>query len=246
MSEVVSSSSSSSNAVEANRQNFNIDWRSKKPIFDEQMGYFYMKEEMADVEFVFKRQNKITVCQLLILSIFFLILHFQKIPAHSFALAVASEVFQKELTYGSENETTEKSSKDLQVRFQKFIIFVGIYFVKTAWIHLKGRTFVKKIHDFEKKPEHFCSLHFYFLNSSFSRARSRQQFQMRSEVRPCEGHISQKYLLFTHGTGAQAQAYLQFAPVFLVPVPFEKCSVSACNIAYIHISDLKESSAKTK
>ena len=73
MSEVVSSSSSSSNAVEANRQNFNIDWRSKKPIFDEQMGYFYMKEEMADVEFVFDRQNKITVCQLLILSIFVLI-----------------------------------------------------------------------------------------------------------------------------------------------------------------------------
>ena len=76
MSEVVSSSSSSSNAVEANRQNFNIDWRSKKPIFDEQMGYFYMKEEMADVEFVFNRQNKITVCQLLILSIFVLILQF--------------------------------------------------------------------------------------------------------------------------------------------------------------------------
>ena len=59
-----SSSSSKSNAVEANRQNFNIDWRSKKPIFDEQMGYFCMNEEMADVEFVFKRQNKITVCQL--------------------------------------------------------------------------------------------------------------------------------------------------------------------------------------
>ena len=136
MSEVVSSSSSSSNAVEANRQNFNIDWRSKKPIFDEQMGYFYMKEEMADVEFVFKRQNKITVCQLLILSIFFLILHFQKIPAHSFALAVASEVFQKELTYGSENETTEKPSKVLQVRFlkQKFIIFVRIYFVKRGGV----------------------------------------------------------------------------------------------------------------
>ena len=73
MSEVVSSSSSSSNAVEANRRNFNIDWRSKKPIFDEQMGYFYLKEEMADVEFVFDRQDKITVCQLLILSIFVLI-----------------------------------------------------------------------------------------------------------------------------------------------------------------------------
>ena len=73
MSEVVSSSSSlSSNAVEANRQNFNIDWCSKKPIFDEQMGYFCMKEEMADAEFVFNRQNKITVCQLFFqyLSIF--------------------------------------------------------------------------------------------------------------------------------------------------------------------------------
>ena len=75
MSEVVSSSSSSSNAVEANRQNSIIDWRSKKPIFDEQMGYYYMKEEMADVEFVFNRQNKITVCQLFF-SIFVHILQF--------------------------------------------------------------------------------------------------------------------------------------------------------------------------
>ena len=133
MSEVVSSSSSSSNAVEANRQNFNIDWRSKRPIFDEQMGYFCTNEEMADVEFVFNRQDKITVCQLFF-SIFVHILQFQKIPAHSFALAVVSEVFQKELTYGSENETTEKPSKVLQVRFfkQKFMIFVGIYFVKTG------------------------------------------------------------------------------------------------------------------
>ena len=73
MSEIVSSSSSSSNAVEANRQNFNIDWRSKKPIFDEQLGYFCMNEEMADVEFVFERQNKITVCHLLLFSNFVLI-----------------------------------------------------------------------------------------------------------------------------------------------------------------------------
>ena len=73
MSEIVSSSSSSSNAVEANRQNFNIDWRSKKPIFDEQMGYFCMKEGMTDVEFVFNRQNKITVCHLLLFSNFVVI-----------------------------------------------------------------------------------------------------------------------------------------------------------------------------
>ena len=60
--------SSSSNSVEENRQNFNIDWRAEKRVFDEQMAYFCMKEEMADVEFLFNRQNKITVClfQLLI------------------------------------------------------------------------------------------------------------------------------------------------------------------------------------
>ena len=61
MSEVVSSSSKPSDPVEANRQNFNIDWRAKKPVFDEQMSHFCMKEEMADVEFVFNHQNKITV-----------------------------------------------------------------------------------------------------------------------------------------------------------------------------------------
>ena len=58
----------SSNSVEANRQNFNIDWRAEKSVFDEQMAYFCMKEEMADVEFVFNRQNKITVCLFLLLS----------------------------------------------------------------------------------------------------------------------------------------------------------------------------------
>ena len=61
MSEVVSSSSKPSDPVEANCQNFNIDWRAKKPVFDEQMSHFCMKEEMADVEFVFNHQNKITV-----------------------------------------------------------------------------------------------------------------------------------------------------------------------------------------
>ena len=54
--------SSSSNTVEENRQKLNIDWRAEKPIFDEQMSHFYMNEEMADVEFVFNRQNTITVC----------------------------------------------------------------------------------------------------------------------------------------------------------------------------------------
>ena len=56
--------SSSSNTVEAKRQKLSIDWRAEKPIFDEQMSYFYMNEEMADLEFVFNRQNKITVCLL--------------------------------------------------------------------------------------------------------------------------------------------------------------------------------------
>ena len=58
MSEV--SSSLFSDSVE-NRRNFNIDWRAKKPIFDKQMAYFCLNEEMSDVEFVFDRHNKITV-----------------------------------------------------------------------------------------------------------------------------------------------------------------------------------------
>ena len=57
----------SSNSVEENRQNFNIDWRAEKRFFNKQMAYFCMKEEMADVEFVFNRQNKITVCLFLLL-----------------------------------------------------------------------------------------------------------------------------------------------------------------------------------
>ena len=60
---------SSSNSVEENRQNFNIDWRAEKRVFNEQMEYFCMKEEMADVEFVFNRQNKITVCFFLLFSL---------------------------------------------------------------------------------------------------------------------------------------------------------------------------------
>ena len=50
-----------SSTVEANRQNFNNDWRTEKPNFVEQMAHFCMKEEMADVEFVFNRENGLTV-----------------------------------------------------------------------------------------------------------------------------------------------------------------------------------------
>ena len=70
MSEVASSS----NSIEENRQNFNIDWRAEKRVFNEQMAYFCMKKEMADVEFVFNRQNKITV------SLNFLLLSLLPIP----------------------------------------------------------------------------------------------------------------------------------------------------------------------
>ena len=64
----------SSNSVEENRQNYNIDWRAEKRVFNEQMAYFCMKEDMADVEFVFNRQNKITVCLfLLLLKLLFII-----------------------------------------------------------------------------------------------------------------------------------------------------------------------------
>ena len=56
-----------SSTVEANRQNFNIDWRTEKPNFVEQIAHFCMKEELADVEFVFNRENGLTVsfCNLL-------------------------------------------------------------------------------------------------------------------------------------------------------------------------------------
>ena len=50
-----------STIIERNRKNFNTDWRAEKPTYAEQMSHFYMKEEMADVEFIFKRQNGITV-----------------------------------------------------------------------------------------------------------------------------------------------------------------------------------------
>ena len=61
---------SSSKSVEEIRQNFAIDWRVKKPFFDDQISHFCMKDEMADVEFVFNRQNKITVCFSYIKAIF--------------------------------------------------------------------------------------------------------------------------------------------------------------------------------
>ena len=64
-------SSSESKSVEEIRQNFAIDWRVKKPFFDDQISHFCMKDEMADVEFVFNRQNKITVCFSYIKAIYF-------------------------------------------------------------------------------------------------------------------------------------------------------------------------------
>ena len=56
--------SSASSSIETNRQNFNIDWRTQKPSFDEQLEHFCLNEGMTDVEFVFNRGRggKITVC----------------------------------------------------------------------------------------------------------------------------------------------------------------------------------------
>lgn len=51
----------SSSSVEEERQNCNIDWRAQKSSFGEQVAHFYMNEDMSDVEFVFDRQDKITV-----------------------------------------------------------------------------------------------------------------------------------------------------------------------------------------
>ena len=50
-----------SDIIEANRQNFNVDWRAAKGSYDEQIEYFYMNEEFADVNFVFNRNGAITV-----------------------------------------------------------------------------------------------------------------------------------------------------------------------------------------
>ena len=43
-------------------QNGNADWRARKCNFNEQVARFYMNDEMADVEFVFNKQDGITVC----------------------------------------------------------------------------------------------------------------------------------------------------------------------------------------
>ena len=63
---------SSTSSIETIRRNFNIDWRAKKPSFNEQIAHFYMKDEMADVEFVFNRRNMITVSLLLSLIFIFI------------------------------------------------------------------------------------------------------------------------------------------------------------------------------
>ena len=47
--------------IKANRQNFNVDWRVEKGHYDEQIEYFYMNKEFADVNFVFNRNGTITV-----------------------------------------------------------------------------------------------------------------------------------------------------------------------------------------
>ena len=60
-------------SVEEYRHNFNVGWRAKKCSFDEQMAHFCMNEAMADVEFVFNRQDGITV------SLLFIYINFHKI-----------------------------------------------------------------------------------------------------------------------------------------------------------------------
>ena len=77
-------SSSSSSAIEANRQNFNDNWRANSANFSTLLSHFCMRDEMADVEFVFNRQNIITVCCLLVNCHFHL--HFVEDPC-SFILA---------------------------------------------------------------------------------------------------------------------------------------------------------------
>ena len=54
--------SSSAAMAEEIRHNFNTDWRAENPNFNDQMAYFCMRDEMADIEFVFDRCDKITVC----------------------------------------------------------------------------------------------------------------------------------------------------------------------------------------
>lgn len=47
--------------IELNRNNFNTDWRAMKPNYLEQMEHFYMSEEFADIQFIFKHQNAFVV-----------------------------------------------------------------------------------------------------------------------------------------------------------------------------------------
>ena len=54
-------SSAGEEDAEERDQNSNGDWRAKKWSFNEKVAHFYMKEEMADVEFVFNKQDGITV-----------------------------------------------------------------------------------------------------------------------------------------------------------------------------------------
>ena len=47
--------------VEAMRNDFNIDWRSTKRRLIGQIEHLYLKEDMADVHFLFKNGDIITV-----------------------------------------------------------------------------------------------------------------------------------------------------------------------------------------
>ena len=48
-------------SIEEIRQSCNIDWRAQKSSFNDQMSHFCMNEGMSDIEFVFNRQEGITV-----------------------------------------------------------------------------------------------------------------------------------------------------------------------------------------
>lgn len=44
-------------SVEAIRQNCNIDWRDTRPGILDRMNFLCMKDEMADIYFIFKHQG---------------------------------------------------------------------------------------------------------------------------------------------------------------------------------------------
>ena len=50
-----------SDNIEANRQNFNIDWRAEKDSYNDQIEHFCMNKEFADINFIFNRNGTITV-----------------------------------------------------------------------------------------------------------------------------------------------------------------------------------------